>query len=74
MFAMACAAVGRIDEAFSLLDRASEDGYPWFAVNLQYWPGVDTLRGDPRFAVLIERVGLLPSPLESKSLESKSIW
>ena len=59
MFAIACAAVGRIDEAFSLLDRAFEERNPWLAVNLKYWPDLDPLRGDPRFAALIERVGLV---------------
>ncbi len=58
MFAIACAAVGRIDEAFSLLDRACEDRDPWFAVNRRHWPDFDPLRGDPRFSVLLDRVGL----------------
>ncbi len=58
IFAIACVAVGRIDEAFSLLDRAFEDRDPFLAISLKYWPDLDPLRGDPRFAVLIERVGL----------------
>lgn len=59
MFAIACAAVGEIDEAFETLDRASESRDPFFAVTLKYWPGFEPLRRDPRFGKLLEGVGLL---------------
>jgi serine/threonine-protein kinase len=51
------AADGRIDEAFSLLDRAIEQRLTnvlWIAVD----PRVDPLRADPRFARALTRMGL----------------
>jgi len=53
------AALGRTDEAFRLLDDAYSEGSPLmpFLGNLWWEP----LRGDPRFADLVRRVGLPPS-------------
>ena len=54
------AALGRRDEAFTLLSRAvdrREDGVPDIGVD----PSLDTLRDDPRMEALLRRVGLRTS-------------
>ena len=61
-FAVTCVAVGKTDEAFSSLERAYRDRDPYFGVSLKHWPDLDPIRGDPRFAVLVERVGLGGDP------------
>ena len=53
------AAEGRIDDAFRILDEAVERrmvNVLWIAVD----PRVDPLRADPRFPLLLNRMGILP--------------
>ncbi len=59
-------ALGRIDEAFRLLEDAYSEGSPLlpFLGNL-WW---DPLRGDPRFVDLIRRVGLPASVGQPRAL------
>jgi len=53
------AALGRTDEAFGILERALEERQPVLGlIGLQ---GFDRLRPDPRFAALLDRLGL-PNP------------
>ena len=55
--AMGCAAVGEMDRAFACLDRAVQDrsaGLIFFHVD----PGFAPLRGDPRYAEVVRRIGL----------------
>jgi TolB-like protein/Tfp pilus assembly protein PilF len=49
------AALGERDLAFQWLDKAYEDRHPWL-VMLKVTPKVDSLRSDPRFAALLERI------------------
>ena len=49
------AALGERDLAFNWLDKAYEDRHPWL-VMLKVTPKVDSLRSDPRFAALLERI------------------
>ncbi len=56
------AAMGRIDDAFSWLDRADQAHDFWLSM-LRVEPWYDSLRSDPRFDALIARVGI-PSPAE----------
>jgi len=49
------AALGERDLAFKWLDKAYEDRHPWL-VMLKVTPKVDSLRSDPRFAALLERI------------------
>ena len=52
------AALGETDAAFEWLDRAYDDRRGWMAY-LRVEPRLDGLRGDPRFARLLERMRLL---------------
>ena len=54
--ALLYAALGRMDEAYAVLDRALEerDG---LILCLKFWPTLDLVRDDPRFEELLERVG-----------------
>ena len=49
--------LGDLDEAFASLDRACEERATELA-NLRIEPRFDPLRSDPRYAVLLERLGL----------------
>jgi eukaryotic-like serine/threonine-protein kinase len=49
--------LGDYDKAFEWFDRAYEDGDHWLEF-IKVWPGVDPVRTDPRYAVLIEKLGL----------------
>ncbi len=51
------AALGRKDEAFEWFDRAYNERDP-LLVCLKYFRGSDPLRDDPRFDVLVEKMGL----------------
>lgn len=53
--------MGRKDEVFRMLDVSLENHYPNL-INLGIDPMYDELRTDPRFATLIERIGLPHSP------------
>ncbi|HKC23304.1 MAG TPA: hypothetical protein VKF32_01110 [Thermoanaerobaculia bacterium] len=57
--AMLLGALGEIDAAFEMLARAEDE----YQASLYYtgWPGFDPLRGDPRFAALLERLELSPA-------------
>ena len=56
-FVTLCAALGDTDAAFAWLDRAYEERRGWLAY-LKVEPALDTLRGDPRFRRLQERMRL----------------
>ena len=51
------AALGQTDEAFEWLERACQERTP-FLVALGVAPFYDVLRADPRFPVVLEKVGL----------------
>ena len=53
------AALGQPDSAFAWLDRAVRDRSHWL-VWLNRDPRWQPLRGDPRYAALVRRVGLPP--------------
>jgi serine/threonine-protein kinase len=54
-----CAALGRTNDAFAWLDRGYAERDTWLAF-LKVEPKFDRLRSDPRFTVLLRRVGLEP--------------
>jgi hypothetical protein len=56
-FATVYTALGDTDAAFEWLDRAYTDRRGWLAY-LKVEPLLDPLRGDPRFARLLERLRL----------------
>ena len=51
--------LGDKDQALSWLERGYENRDNWM-VWLKVDPGLDGLRGDPRFTNLLQRVGLAP--------------
>jgi len=58
-FALIHAALGDLDQAFTLLDRAYDDR-GFYIASLKVEPMLDPLRADPRFAALLKKVGLDP--------------
>jgi eukaryotic-like serine/threonine-protein kinase len=56
-FAEIATALGDVDQGFKWLERAYEDRSP-FLVALGVSPMYDALRGDPRFPVLLKKLGL----------------
>lgn len=54
---LAWTALGEFDRAFDWLNRAI-DADSWFVFHLKVHPALDALRPDPRFAHLLERMGL----------------
>ena len=58
-FAMVFTGLGKRDEAFGLLD-ATYNEHSDTTVILGVYPWMDTLRSDPRFPRLLERIGLQP--------------
>jgi tetratricopeptide (TPR) repeat protein len=61
------AQAGRIDDAFGYLDRAIEAHDPSL-VDFAVAPQWDSLRGDPRFAQLIARIGLVAGPRHAERI------
>jgi serine/threonine-protein kinase len=51
------AALGEHDRAFEYLERAVDENSP-VTFHLKVEPGIDSLRSDPRFGQLLERLGL----------------
>ena len=51
--------LGEADEAFAWLEKALAD-HASMLVELKSEPKLDLIRSDPRFARLLERVGLAP--------------
>jgi eukaryotic-like serine/threonine-protein kinase len=58
-FAVNYAKLGDKDQAFAWLEKAYADRSPWMML-LKQDPDFDNLRSDPRFGVLLKRVGLVP--------------
>jgi Flp pilus assembly protein TadD len=56
--ALTYAALGDKEESFQWLEKAYTERSS-FMTSLKYWSVFDQLRGDPRFADLLRRVGLL---------------
>src|SRR5688572_26760154 len=52
--AMACAQLGRIDEAFALIDQMLSERRP-YAYQIPLDPMLDPLRSDPRWEKILER-------------------
>jgi serine/threonine-protein kinase len=57
VLAMGYAAIGNLERAFACLDRALEERSAGL-VYLHLDPGFDPLRSDPRYAALIEQIGV----------------
>jgi TolB-like protein/Tfp pilus assembly protein PilF len=55
--ARACARLGRLDEAFGWLDRLVEERHP-AAGQIRNVTSFDSVRADPRFDALLEKMGL----------------
>jgi TolB-like protein/Tfp pilus assembly protein PilF len=49
--------LGEPDKAFEWFDKALADGDHWLEF-IKVWPGVDPVRTDPRYAALVEKLGL----------------
>jgi hypothetical protein len=56
-FALAHVGMGENGSAFAWLEQAYQERSGWL-VNLNIDPALDPLRSDPRFADLLQRVGL----------------
>jgi TolB-like protein/DNA-binding winged helix-turn-helix (wHTH) protein/Tfp pilus assembly protein PilF len=56
-FASACARLGQNDEVFRWLEKAFDDHVP-LLVRIQQDPDLNSLHSDPRYQVLIKRIGL----------------
>jgi tetratricopeptide (TPR) repeat protein len=57
-FALAYTGLGDMDEAFASLERAADARDPRLVTYLLDDPLFDTLRSDPRFTALVEKIGL----------------
>src|SRR5437764_5566221 len=49
--------LGEKDRALTLLERATDEHYPWI-VHFNVNPALDPLRGEPRFEALLRRTGI----------------
>jgi hypothetical protein len=58
-YATIYAGLGDKDQAFAYLDKEYAEG-AYYLDYLKVDPELDNLRSDPRFAVLVRRVGLSP--------------
>jgi serine/threonine-protein kinase len=57
--ATVCAGLGETDEAFTWLERALEEHSVWLGhLHLRVDPRLDCLRSDPRFGLLLDKMGL----------------
>jgi hypothetical protein len=72
--AVVCSGLGRMDEAFRLLDRALEQRTPWPLICTPYDPDGVALRRDPRWKAFIGRLRRLvrlppgtPDPYSTRS-------
>jgi len=57
LIAAACAKLGRTDDAFTHLDRLVDSDHPR-ALQIARDPRFDPLRSDPRFAAILDKMGL----------------
>jgi tetratricopeptide (TPR) repeat protein len=57
-WALAAAAVGDMDRAISIAQRAVEDKGPLFVMLARTWPGYDQLRADSRFLDIARQLAL----------------
>jgi tetratricopeptide (TPR) repeat protein len=58
MLAESAAALGDMDEAVAIAQRARDEKDPLFVALVCNWPGYDGLRKDPRFHKIVEQLGL----------------
>ena len=58
MLALAAAAVGDMDRAIALAQRALEDKDPLFVMLARSWPGYQQLRTDSRFLEIVRQLAL----------------
>ncbi len=58
MFAPAAAAVGEVDRAIAIAQRALKDKDPLFVMLARTWPVYDQLRKDSRFLEIVSKLGL----------------
>jgi serine/threonine-protein kinase len=58
MMAYAAAATGDMDRGIAYADRAERERDPLFVILARLWPDYDDLRGDPRFAAIVDRLRL----------------
>jgi adenylate cyclase len=58
MLAQATAALGNMDGAIAIAQRALEEKDPLFVMLARTWPGYDQLRTDPRFLEIVSQLGL----------------
>lgn len=64
--ALALGGLGDVDEAFAWLDRAFREGDPQLT-ELTWRPRLVRLASDPRYHALLERIGLAPHQVASRS-------
>ncbi len=55
--AVLCFELGENDKGFAWLEKAYEQRESWLQT-LKIWPGLDSVRSDPRFIAMLKKVGL----------------